>query len=75
MPMAEIRRFLRKGAIIEDPAEPERKLCIYREPDGEFYTVVFQEFREDTVIVTGWPSKEWEKNAFERVKRNEVPKV
>ena len=75
IPLGEIRRFLRKGFVTDDPAGGGRKLCIYKECAGKYYTVVFQEFENDVFIITGWQSREWEIKAFEEGKRNAVPKM
>ena len=69
IPVKKIKRMLKNGAIIDDVCEkPKRKICIYKD-GSNYYSVVFQPCGKHKFIITGYPSKEWEKRMYKGIKK------
>ncbi|MBI2530364.1 MAG: DUF4258 domain-containing protein [Candidatus Diapherotrites archaeon] len=69
IPVNKIRKMLDEGITIDDIGEKAgRKICIYKEGNS-YFTVVFQPCGEHKFIITGYPSKEWEKKICREIKR------
>lgn len=63
-----IREILTKGIIIDGPKKTQRKICIYKNADQRYYSIVFEEAGEAIFIVTGYNSNSLEIKYYNKVK-------
>jgi len=69
IPEEETVRMLKKGVHIGDPNSEGRMLCIYKEDEHKYYTIVYEEDKEKIAIITGFPSNQWDITQYKKVKK------
>ncbi|MBU1120906.1 hypothetical protein KJ660_03420, partial [Candidatus Micrarchaeota archaeon] len=68
IPKNSIREILARGIVIPDPKNIQRKICIYKNADHRYYSIVFEEVGEVIFIVTGYNSDNLEIKYYNKVK-------
>jgi hypothetical protein len=63
---AKIREMFDKGVHFADLSDERKRYCVYRENAFEFITLVYKSRKETAILITAYPSKNWEKNEFRR---------
>ncbi len=63
-----IPTILQYGVIYPHPENKRRYMCVHKESDNEYITLVFIPVRNSNIIITGFPSKPEEKEMFEKIK-------
>ncbi|MFH0836114.1 MAG: DUF4258 domain-containing protein [Candidatus Micrarchaeota archaeon] len=58
----EIPTMFAKGVRFEDAEN--KNLCVYRKSAHEFVTLVYARRKENVVLITAYPSKNWEVREF-----------
>jgi hypothetical protein len=74
MSIPNIRKFLEKGVRIPDKVSGAI-LCIYKQGQGRYYTLVVDEGDAQATIITGYSSANWQVEQYHKVKKDERAKV
>ena len=64
IPLRKVREMLEEGFLVEHPEDAHRRICIYKGKNNVFYTVITYPTNAGTFIITGYPSKPWEKKMY-----------
>ena len=72
IPISEIRRMVEKGVRIEDK-NSGAILCIYKESQGNYYTLVIDEEEGQVTVITAYESGPWQIEQYHKVKKNDRP--
>ncbi len=63
-----LKEYLAKGIIFNN-LEPNKYYCVYKRPDKTYYTIIYADSKDKLIIITGYPSKEWEITKYKELKR------
>ena len=60
--------MLKCGVICSHPENPKRLLCIHKDSDGDYYTLIFIPSKNSNIVITGFRSRPEHIDIYERVR-------
>lgn len=74
IPIKTIEKMLKKAVRIADK-ESDAILCIYKESQHKYYTLVISEEADQITIITAYESGKWQIDQYQKVKKDEHSKM